>query len=425
MKKLLSLCLALVLVLSLAACGGGASSSTAGSSAAPAASSGSEASGPAPAASAGAGIAKEDLKIGVVHILDPSDQGYTYNHDLGAKYMIEKLGLNENQYIPKFNINDQDSAATRSALQELVEAGCQIIFATSFGYGPTVTEMAKEYPDIQFAHATGVDAHFAELPNLHNYFAKIHQARYLGGIAAGLKAKEIGNPKLGYVAAVPYAEVISGYTAFFLGAQSVYPEVTMDVIYLGSWGEAQKEKEIAERLINSGAGVISQHSDSVTPAIAAQDGGAFHVGYNNDMVAAAPKASLLSARINWGIYMTEAVQSMIDGTEIPVDWGQGIVQGAGEGGAAYLSPLNTAIAAPGTQEALDAAEADIISGKNMIFQGALVDKDGKPLELYNFDGELIFTFENADSVFDESADFSAPAFNPAAGNSLKGINIIE
>ncbi len=423
MKKLLCLVLALVLVLSLAACGGGTSSSAAASSAAPAASSGA-ASTAAPAA-AGAGIAKEDLKIGVVHILDPSDQGYTFNHDLGAKYMIEKLGLSEDQYIPKFNINDQDSAATRSAIQELVEAGCQIVFTTSFGYGDPTAEMAKEYPEVQFCHATGVGAHFAELPNLHNYFAKIHEARYLGGIAAGLKAKEIGNPKLGYVAAVPYAEVISGYTAFFLGAQSVYPEVTMDVIYLGSWGEAQKEKEIAERLINSGCGVISQHSDSVTPAVAAQDGGAFHVGYNNDMVSAAPKASLLSARINWGIYMTEAVQNVIDGTEIPVDWGHGIVEGAADTGAAYLSPLNTDIAAEGTQEAIDAAIADILSGNNKIFQGALVDKDGKPLELYNFDGDLIFTFENEDSVFEESADFSAPAFNPAAGNSLKGINIIE
>ncbi len=425
MKKLLSFALALVLVLSLAACGGAASSSAAASGAASAASTAPAASGSTQPAASGSGIAKEDLKIGVVHILDPSDQGYTYNHDLGAKYMIEKLGLSEDQYIPKFNISDQDAAATRSALQELVEAGCQIIFATSFGYGPTVAEMAKEYPEVQFAHATGVDAHFAELDNLHNYFAKIHEARYLGGIAAGLKAKEIGNPKLGYVAAVPYAEVISGYTAFFLGAQSVYPEVTMDVIYLGSWGEAQKEKEIAERLINSGAGVISQHSDSVTPAIAAQDGGAFHVGYNNDMVSAAPKASLLSARINWGIYMTEAVQHVIDGTAIPMDWDMGIVEGATDAGAAYLSPLNKDIAAEGTQEAIDAAIADILSGKQMVFQGALVDKDGKPLELYNFDGDLIFTFEDENSVFEESADFSAPAFNPAPGNSLKGINIIE
>ncbi len=424
MKKFLSLMLVFLMVFSVAAC------STTTTSEAPAseAAAGSDASMAESAAggeSAGGGIAPEDLKIGVVHILDLSDQGYTFNHDLGAKYMLEQLGLSEDQYIPKFNIPDQDAAATRSAIQELVEAGCQIIFTTSFGYGPTTEEMAREYPDIEFCHATGVGAHFAELPNFHNYFAKIHEARYLAGIAAGLKAQEMGNPQLGYVAAVPYAEVISGYTAFFLGAQSVYPEVVMDVIYLGSWGEAQKEKEIAERLINSGAGVISQHSDSVTPAIAAEEAGVFHVGYNNDMVSAAPNASLLSARINWGIYMTEAVQAVIDGTEIPVDWGTGIAADVGDSGAAYLSPLNTDIAAEGTQEAIDAAAAEIISGDNMVFQGALVDQEGNPLELYDFEGNLIFTFEDENSVFVESGDFSAPAFSPAEGNSLQGITIIE
>ena len=369
----------------------------------------------------GTGVAKEDLKIGVVHIMDLSDQGYTFNHDLGAKYMLEALGLDESQYIPKFNIADQDYAATRDAIQELVEAGCQIIFTTSFGYGDATMEMAKEYPEIQFCHATGFYAHGGP-ENLHNYFAKIHQTRYLGGIAAGLKAKEIDNPKLGYVAAVPYAEVISGYTAFFLGAQSVYPEATMDVIYLGSWGEAQKEKEIAERLINSGCGVISQHSDSVTPAIAAQDAGAFHVGYNNDMIPAAPQASLTSARINWGIYMTYAVQSVIDGTPISVDWGEGLVAGAGDAGAAYLSPLNADIVADGTQEAIDAAITEILDGK-MIFSGALVDADGNPIEIVNFDGDVIFTFDSDEASFEESAEFSAPAFNPK--NHLMGINVIE
>lgn len=376
---------------------------------------------PSFAAAEAGGIAKEDLKIGVVHIMDLSDQGYTYNHDLGCKYMLEALGLDESQYIPKFNVGDQDYAATRDAIQELVEVGCQIIFTTSFGYGDATLEMANEYPDIQFCHATGFYAHDGPA-NLHNYFAKIHQARYLGGIAAGLKAKEIGNPKLGYVAAVPYAEVISGYTAFFLGAQSVYPEVTMDVIYLGSWGEAQKEKEIAERLINSGCGVISQHSDSVTPAIAAQDAGAFHVGYNNDMISAAPDASLTSARINWGIYMTYAVQSVIDGTPIAVDWSQGIVDGAIDEGAAYLSPLNETIVSNGTQETINAAIADILAGK-MIFSGELVDADGNPLEIVNFDGDVIFTFDSPEASFEESAGYSAPSFNPK--NPLKGINVIE
>ncbi len=421
MKKVLCITMALALVLGMAGCGGAASGSVAAGGSV--AASGSAAQG-APAGS-GQGVAKEDLKFGVIHIMDPSDQGYTYNHDLGAKYVVEKLGLSEDQYIPKFNVTDQDTAAITAAGQELVEAGCQIVFTTTYAYTDATTELAKQFPEVQFCHASGKAAHFEDLPNLHNYYAKIHEGRYLSGIVAGLKAKEMGNPKLGYLGAVPYADVISGYSAFFLGAQSVYPEVTMDVIYLGSWGDAQKEKEIAERLVNSGCGVISQHTDSVSPAIAAQTGGAFHVGYNNDMTTAAPQASLLSPRINWGVYMTEAVQHVLDGTAIPVDWSQGIAQDGGDTGAVSLTPLNTAIAAEGTQEALDAAIADIASGKNKVFQGALVDKDGKPMELFDFNGESIFVFEDENSVFEESADFSAPAFSPAEGNSLKGINIIS
>ena len=412
MKQLLSLALALVLVFALAACGGTTSSAAAPaeSVAAPAASTGGEAAAPATA-----GIPKEDLKIGVLHILDPSDQGYTYNHDLGVRYMCEQLGIDyDTQTLPKFNVDDQDAAATKQALNEMIEAGCQIIFATSFSYGSQVVEVAKENPGVTFCHATGTDAHSAGLPNLHNYFAKIHQARYLAGIAAGLKAKEIGNPKLGYVAAFPFAEVISGYSAFYLGAKSVYPEAVMDVVYINSWGDAIKEAEVAQTLIDGGCGVISQHSDNVAPATVAEKNGVFHVGYNNDMVPAAPKASLLSARINWGIYMTYAVQCMIDGTPIPVDWSEGI-----ESGAAFLSDLNTAVAAPGTQEAIDAASKEIIDGSLMIFSGHLVAPDGSDAVITNFDGEVIFTFDSDDSVFAESAEMSAPGFNAA----LKGITI--
>ncbi len=415
MKKLLSVVLALCLLGMLAACG-----STESAPASEAA-----ASGAASGAATGEGIAPEDLLIGVVHPMDPSDQGYTYNHDLGAKYMIEHLGLSEDQYIPKFNVSDQDTAAIRAALQELVEAGCQIIFTTTYAYGTTTAEMAREYPDVQFAHASGSDAHFEGLDNLHNYYAKIHEGRYLAGIVAGLKAKEIGNPQLGYVAAVPYSTVVSAYSAFFLGAQSVYPEVVMDVIYLGSWGDAQGEKEIAERLLNSGAGVISQHTDSTAPALAAEEAGAFHVGYNTDMTSVAPNASMLSTRINWGVYMTEAVQALIDGGAVPLDWSEGIIEGASEEGAVGLTPLNTDVAAEGTQEALDAAIESILSGENMVFQGALKDQNGEPLELYDFEGNNFFTFTDENSVYYESEEFSAPLFSPGEGNSLQGITVLS
>ncbi len=421
MKKILCVLLSLSMVFAVAACG---STATSEAPASEAAMSEAAASGAAPA-EAGGPVAPEDLLIGVVHPMDPSDQGYTFNHDLGTKYMLEELGLSEDQYIPKFNVSDQDPAAIRAAIQELVEAGCQIIFTTTYSYNATTTEMARENPNVQFCHASGTDAHFEDLPNLHNYYAKIHEGRYLAGVVAGMKAQEIGNPQLGYVAAVPFSSVISGYTAFFLGAQSVYPEVTMDVIYLGSWGDPQVEKEVAERLLNSGAGVISQHTDSTAPALAAEEAGAFHVGYNTDMSSVAPNASLTSTRINWGIYMTEAVQAVIDGGTIPVDWSEGIIEGAAVGGAVDMFPLNTDIVAEGTQEELDAAIESIISGENMIFQGALKNQNGDPLEIYNFDGDVIFTFEDENSVFDESGEFSAPAFNPGEGNSLEGINVLE
>ncbi len=408
MKKVLTIVLALTLALALLA---GCTSTPASSAAASGA-----ASGAASDAMATGGVAKEDLLIGVVHILDPADQGYTYNHDLGVRYMLEELGLSEEQYIPKFNVEDSDPAATSDAIQELVEAGCQIIFATSFGYGPTVAEFAAQYPDVQFCHATGTGAHFAGLDNMHNYFARIHEARYLAGVAAGMKALEIGNPQLGYIGAFAFAEVISGLSAFYLGAQSVYPEVTMDVLYIDSWGDTEKETAAAQTLIDRGAGVISQHSDNVAPATVAERNGVFHVGYNNDMTTAAPNASLLSARINWGIYMTYAVQSLIDGTPIDMDWSEGL-----DTGAAYLSPLNTTIAAEGTQEALDAAAAEIMDGMQ-IFSGALVDGEGNPAAITNFDGDVIFTFEDESSVFEESVEMSAPAFNVQY---LEGITVVE
>lgn len=388
MKKILSLLLAATLILGLAACG-----DTKGD--------------------AGDGkVTKENIKIGVIHIMELGDQGYTFNHDQGVKKMLENLGLKENQYIPKFNIDDLDVAATNAAIKELIEAGCQIIFGTSFSYGTQMVEAAKEHPEVIFCHATGSDAHFNDLPNLHNYFAKIHQARYLAGIAAGLKTE---TNKLGYVAAHPYAEVISGFTAFYLGAKSVNPDVTMDVIYINSWGDAQKEREVAEALVNRGCDVISQHSDNVSPALAAQDKGAWHVGYNNDMVPAAPDASIISARIDWSIYMTYAVQCLLDGVEISVDWGKGI-----DSGAAYLSPLNESVAASGTQAAIDAASNDIKNGM-LIFKGALVDNDGNPAVITDFFGNEIYTFTDESSSFVESDDFSAPSFNAI----IEGINIIS
>ena len=322
---------------------------------------------------ASGGIAKEDIKVGFVHISDPSDMGYTYNQDLGTQEMQKELGLSDDQIVNKYNV--PEGAECDTALRELVDAGCDIIFATSFGYEDYVKEVAAEYPDIQFCHATGLQAKDSGLDNFHNYFASIYEGRYLAGIAAGMKTE---SNKLGYVAAFPFAEVISGYTAFYLGAKSVNPDVTMDIMYTNSWNDPTVESQVAKALIERGCDVISQHSDSTAPATTAEENGVWQVGYNNDMSEAAPNASLISPRIDWGIYVTEAVQAVIDGEEIPVDWCKGY-----KDGAVYLSPLNEAIAAEGTQEAIDEAAAAIEAGELHVFAGPLkgVSPEGEEYEV--------------------------------------------
>ena len=346
-------------------------------------------------------VTKENIKVGFVHISDASDMGYTYNHDLGTKEMQKTLGLSDDQIINKYNV--PEGAECDTALRELVDAGCNIIFATSFGYEDYVKEVASEYPNIQFCHATGYQAKDAGLPNFHNYFASVYEARYLAGIAAGLKTE---SNKLGYVAAFPFAEVISGYTAFYLGAKSVNPDVTMDIMYTSAWNDPTVESQVAKALIDRGCDVISQHSDSTAPATTAEENHVWQVGYNNDMIDAAPQASLISARIDWGIYVTEAVQSVIDGKEIPVDWCKGLADGA-----VYLSPLNTAIAAEGTEAAIAEAEEKIKSGDLKVFAGPLkgVDSEGTAFEV------------PAGEFFPEQVEASAPSWQYI----IDGCTVIE
>jgi len=376
MKKVIALVLSLVMLFALAACG--------------------------------AGKPKTDsLKIGFIHISDPSDMGYTYNHDLGTQAMIKALGLKEDQVINKYNIGEDEGCAT--AINELIEKGCQIIFATSFGHGDYMKEAAAANPEIQFCHATGAGAAPSGLKNFHNYFVSIYEARYLAGIAAGLKLNELGETKLGYVAAFPFAEVISGFTAFYLGAKSVCPDATMDVIYTNSWHDPVVEAQVAKTLIDGGCKVISQHSDSTAPATTAADNGAFQVGYNADMISAAPKASIISARADWGIYLTFAVQSVMDKKEIPTDWCQGLKEKA-----VFLSPLNKEIAAPGTQEAIDEASKGIIDGTIHVFAGPLSGSG------VNFDGSTATIDLKEGEWFDESKTQSAPYWNFI----IPGVNVL-
>ncbi|MDR2035242.1 MAG: BMP family ABC transporter substrate-binding protein, partial [Coriobacteriales bacterium] len=350
-------------------------------------------------------VTLDNIKVGFVHISDPSDMGYTYNHDLGTQEMQKTLGLRDNQIISKFNV--PEGAACDTALRELVDAGCNIIFATSFGFEDYVKELAIEYPNVQFCHATGFQAASADLPNFHNYFASIYEGRYLAGIAAGLKTE---TNHLGYVAAFPFAEVISGYTAFYLGAKSVNPDVVMDIMYTHSWNDPTVEAQVTKALIAKGCDVISQHSDSTAPATTAEDNGVWQVGYNNDMIAAAPKASLISPRIDWSVYLIEAVTAVVEGRTIPVDWSRGLADNV-----VLLTPLNTAIAAAGTQEAIDAAAAMIKSGELKVFSGPLtgagVDFNNKPVTIDLQAGEH----------FPEQEAASAPSWNYI----IPGCTVIE
>jgi basic membrane protein A len=340
-------------------------------------------------------VTLENIKVGFVHIGDPSDKGYTYNHDLGTKNMQKALGLKDEQIINKYNIDE--SSACDTAIRELVDAGCNIIFATSFGFEDYMIAVAKEYPNIEFCHATGFKAKDAGLSNYHNYFGNIFEARYLSGIAAGLKTE---TNVLGYVAAMPYAEVISGYDAFYLGALSVNPDVTMKVIYTNDWNSPPAESQAAQALIDAGCDVLGQHCDSTATMTTAETNNVWGVGYNSDMIDAAPNAVLTSAVWDWSKYLTFAVKSLAEGKQIPTDWSGGI-----KDGVCNVSALNENVIAPGTADAINAARDKIISGELQIFKGPLYDNEGN---LVVEDGE----------VFVEPQ--SAPSFSYV----LKGIEII-
>ncbi len=351
-------------------------------------------------ASAEEAVTLDNIKIGFVHVSDPSDMGYTYNHDLGTQKMQAELGLRDDQIINKYNIPESDECA--DAIQELIDDGCNIIFATSFGFENYMIAAAEENPDIEFCHATGYQAAGTGLANMHNYFGKIFQARYLSGIVAGLKSLETGNNMLGYVAAMPFAEVISGYTSFYLGAKSVNPDVTMKVMYTNSWNDPTAEAQTAQALIDAGCGIVSQHCDSTATATTCENNGAFHVGYNSSMISVAPNASLTSAVWDWSKYLTYAVNCVVSGEAIATDWAGDLASGMCD-----ISELNESIVAEGTDAAVEAARAAIVSGELQVFAGPLTDVDGNEVVA---EGDY----------FDESGSASAPSW----AYILEGIEVI-
>lgn len=370
MKKLLSLLAVSAMVVSLCACGSSknaqgtnetAETTQESTPAEDTEATGAEAEGVMPA------IAKEDIKIGVIHITDPAEgSGYTYTHDLGIQGMQANLGLNDTQIVRKNNVNDSDATAIENAIRECIEEGCNIIFATSWGFMDTCEALSEEFPDVIFSHGTGYKCNGV---NFNNYFGRIYQARYLAGIAAGLKTE---SNKLGYVAAMGQenSEVTGGINAFAMGAYSVNPDCEVYVKVTNSWFDPEGETQAAQALVDLGCDVIAQHCDTPNPQTVAEQNGVWGVGYNSDMSKDAPGAVLTSVMWDWSVYYTYAVQSVIDGTWTGENYFGGMADGLVD-----IAPLSD-LCAEGTQEAVEAARKQITEEGFNVFDGVIETNDG-------------------------------------------------
>lgn len=406
MKKFLALIIALVMALSLVACG--------------------EQKQPDNTDGPDDGQQTATVKVGFITLHDENST-YDLNFINAAKEAIANLGLTDADYILKTNVGENEQCAEVAA--DLVDAGCNIIFADSFGHEPYMIEVAKENPEVQFCHSTGTRAHTEGLANYHNAFASIYEGRYLAGIAAGLKLNamiEAGDikaeeAKMGYVGAFTYAEVVSGYTSFFLGARSVCPTVTMDVTFTGSWYDETLEKEGAEKLIQGGCKLISQHADSLGAPTACEYAGVPNVSYNGSTVSACPNTYIISSRINWAPYYEMCIKAVMDGTEIPADW-----VGTLATNSVVLTDLNTNVAAAGTAEAIAAATEKLEKGEIHVFDCANFTVKGEALTSYmadvNADSDNTPDTEVVhDGYFSESEFRSAPYFNLQ----IDGINLLN
>ena len=318
---------------------------------------------------AAAGIAKEDIKVGVLYISDPDEgSGYSYTHDLGIQGMQENLGLSSDQIVHKI-VDDSDAQATEASIRECIDEGCNVIFATSWGYMETTAAMAEEYPDIYFSHGTG---YMSNGKNFNNYFGRIYQARYLSGIVAGMNTK---SNLIGYVAAQDSSnsEVTGGIDAFAIGVASVNPDAKINVIVTNSWYDPEKEEAASRQLLDMGCDVMAQHCDTAYPQTLAQERGVYGIGYNSDMSKETPDSCLTSVIWNWSAYYTSAVKSIIDGS-----WDGSNYYGGMAEGLVGITNL-ASFAAEGTQEKVDEATAAILSGQSNVFDGVMTTNTGETI----------------------------------------------
>ena len=367
-----------------------------------------------------------DFKVGFIFLHDENST-YDLNFINAANETCEALGFKKTQFIFKTNI-PEDQKCLEAAV-DLVEQGCSIIFADSFGHEDYMIEAAKKYPNVQFCHATGTRAHTEGLDNYHNAFASIYEGRYLAGIAAGMKLNEMisagkftaEEAKIGYVGAFTYAEVMSGYTSFFLGARSVCPTATMEVTFTGSWYNEAAEKEAANKLISSGCKLISQHADSMGAPTACESAGVPNVSYNGSTVAACPNTFIVSSRINWAPYFQYAIKAVLDGKKIDTDW-----TGSLATESVLLTAVNDKAAAAGTQAAIDAATAKLKDGSLKVFDTAKFTVGGKTLTSYMADVNTDANYEKdtevvINGIFEESKFRSAPYFDVE----IDGITLLD
>ena len=349
----------------------------------------------------------ENFKLGVICLHDEQST-YDLNFLNGVAAMQEALGLSNDQVIIKTMIDETEECYEAAA--DLVDQDCTIIFANSFGHEDFMIQAAKEFPDVQFCHATGVKAAAENLPNYHNAFASIYEGRYLAGIAAGMKLNEMieagkftaEEAKIGYVGAFTYAEVISGYTSFYLGARSVCPTVTMEVTFTGEWFDITAENNAAKALIARGCKLISQHADSMGAPSACEAAGVPNVSYNGSTYETCKNSFIVSSRIDWAPYFAYIVKCMNTGAAIDTNWCGGIAEGS-----VALTGINLDVAADGTVEAIKAAIDQFKAGTLNVFDTNKFTVADAKVETYLVGG--VEVIENG--IFMESKIQSAPYFD--------------
>ena len=425
MKKIIALLLALVMVFALVACAAktdapAEETKTETAATETAAEEKTEEATEEPAAET---AAPADFKVGFIMLHDENST-YDLNFINGAKEAAEALGV---EYVIKTNVPEGQECYDAAA--DLADAGCNIVFADSFGHEDYMIQAAKEFPDVQFCHSTGTKAHTENLANYHNAFASIYEGRYLAGIVAGMKLNEMiengeftaEEAKIGYVGAFTYAEVISGYTSFFLGARSVCPTATMEVTFTGSWYDETAEKEGAQKLINNGCKLISQHADSMGAPTACETAGVPDVSYNGSTVSACPNTFIVSSRIDWTPYYEYAIKAVMNGETIDTDW-----TGTLATGSVVLTDVNEKAAAEGTAKAIADATAKLEDGSLKVFDITTFTVKGKQLDSYmaDVDTDKDYTPDTEavkDGAFLESTYRSAPYFDVQ----IDGINLLD